>query len=136
METKNALIDNSGQQSLNEIKIDSYLTIFFFTVQDFLNWWYVKMPIWHLRRLVRLSVVVDDQFSISLLLKNFFLPWHRDYSVIGYIFGIIMKLLYLPIAMFIYFLCVSFYLAFLIFWLLLPIGSLVFIILSFFNSLT
>jgi hypothetical protein len=37
METKNALIDNSGQQSLNEIKIDSYLSIFFFTVQDILT---------------------------------------------------------------------------------------------------
>jgi len=118
MEAKNALIDNSGQQSLSEIKIDSYISIFFFTIQDFLNWWYVKMPIWHLRRLTRLSVVVDDQFSISLLLKNFFLPWHRDNSMIGYLFGIVMKLL------------------FFLFWLLLPIGSLVFIILSFFNSLT
>ncbi len=40
MEAKNALIDNSGQQSLSEIKIDSYISIFFFTIQDFLNWWY------------------------------------------------------------------------------------------------
>jgi hypothetical protein len=135
METKNTLIDNSGQQSLNEIKIDSYISIFFFTVQDFLNWWYVKMPIWHLRRLVRVSVVIDDQFSISLLLRNFFLPWHRDNSMIGYIFGIIMKLLYLPIAIFIYLLCITLYLVFFIFWLLLPVGTLVFIILSFFNSL-
>jgi hypothetical protein len=136
MEAKNALIDNSGQQSLSEIKIDSYISIFFFTIQDFLNWWYVKMPIWHLRRLTRLSVVIDDQFSISLLLKNFFLPWHRDNSMIGYLFGIIMKLLYLPIGIFIYLLCMGLYLLFFLFWLLLPIGSLVFIILSFFNSLT
>jgi len=136
MKAKNALIDNSGQQSLNEIEIDSYLSIFFFTVQDFLNWWYVRMPIWHLRRLVRLSVVIDDQFSISLLLKNFFLPWHRDNSMIGYLFGIIMKLLYLPIGIFIYLLCMTLYFLFFLFWLLLPIGSLVFIILSFFNSLT
>lgn len=132
MEAKNTLVDSSGQQSLNEIKIDSYLAIFLFTIQDFLRWWYVKMPIWHLRRLARLSVVVDDQFSISLLVKNFFLPWHRDYSVIGYIFGIVMKILFLPIGTSIYLLTMSIYLLIFLSWLLLPIGALVFVIISFF----
>jgi hypothetical protein len=132
MEAKNKLADSSGQQLLNEIKIDSYPSILFFTFQDFLRWWYIKMPVWHLRRFGRLSVVVDDQFSITLLLKNFFLPWHRDYSLIGYVFGILMKLLYLPIAISIYFLCISLYLILFLFWLVLPVGALVFIIISFF----
>ena len=132
MEAKNTLVDSSGQQLLNEIKIDSYLNIFLFTFQDFLRWWYIKMPIWHLRRLGRLSVVVDDQFSITLLLRHFFLPWHRDYSLIGYVFGILMKLLYLPVAIAIYLLCMTSYLIVFLFWLILPVGALVFVIISFF----
>jgi hypothetical protein len=130
MEAKNTLVDRSGQQLLNEIKVDSYSAIFAFSFQDFLRWWYIKMPIWHLRRLGRIIVVVDDLFSITLLLKNFFLPWHRDYSVVGYAFGIVMKLLYLPIAISIFLICVLTYLAILLSWLILPIGALVFVIIS------
>ena len=130
MKTKNTLVDSSGQQLLNQIKIDSYPAIAIYTFQDFLRWWYIKMPVWHLRRFARLSVVLDDQFSISLLLKNFFLPWHRDFSVIGIFFGILMKLLYLPIGISIYILCIMFYLFLFISWLILPIGSLVFVLIS------
>jgi hypothetical protein len=88
------------------------------------------MPVWHLKRFARLSVVLDDQFSISLLLKNFFLPWHRDFSVIGIFFGILMKLLYLPIGISIYTLGIFCYLLLFIIWLILPIGSLVFVLIS------
>jgi hypothetical protein len=132
MRTENTQIDASGQQMLNEIKIDSYSTIFFYTFQDFLRWWYIKMPTWHLKRLLRLSIVVDDQFSISLLIRHFFLPWHRDYSMIGYLFGILIKLLYLPIVISLYLLCVLAYILVFLIWLILPIGSLVFVIISLF----
>ena len=132
MQIKNTLADNSGQQLLNEIKIDSYSTIFVFTLQDFLRWWYIKMPIWHLRRFARLSIVIDDQFSISVLFRHFFLPWHRDFSVIGYVFGILMKILYLPIAIAVYMICMIFYFLLFVSWLILPIGSLVFVIISLF----
>lgn len=132
MEAKNTLANSSGQQLLNEIKIDSYLAIFLFTVQDFLRWWYIKMPIWHLKRIFRLSVVVDDQFSISLLIKNFFLPWHRDYSAMGYLFGIVMKILFLPIGISIYLIAMLTYLSVFFLWLIIPIGTVVFVIISFF----
>jgi hypothetical protein len=132
MKTENRLVDGSGQQLLNEIKIDSFTTILFFSFQDFLRWWYIKMPVWHLRRLVRLSIVFNDQLSISLLLKNFFLPWHRDYSVVGYAFGIVMKILYLPFAISFYLTGVLFCILVFFIWLILPIASLVFIVLSFF----
>ncbi len=132
MKTENKLIDNSGQQLLNEIKVDSFATIFFFSIQDFLRWWYIKMPVWHLRRLLRLSIVLDDQFSISLLIKHFFIPWHRDYSLIGYIFGIVMKILYLPLAILIYLVCIISYLLVFFIWLILPIGTLLFVIISLF----
>jgi hypothetical protein len=107
--------------------------ILVYSFQNFLRWWYVKMPIWHLKRLARLSVVVDDQFSISLLLSNFFIPWHRDYSLIGIFFGIVMKLLYLPIAITIYLISVSFYFSIIVIWLGLPIVTLTFILTSLFR---
>ena len=132
MKTENKLIDNSGQQLLNEIKVDSFATIFFFSIQDFLRWWYIKMAVWHLRRLLRLSIVLDDQFSISLLIKHFFIPWHRDYSLIGYIFGIVMKILYLPLAILIYLVCIISYILVFFIWLILPIGTLLFVIISLF----
>ena len=132
MKSENKLIDNSGQQLLNEIKVDSFATIFFFSIQDFLRWWYIKMPVWHLRRLLRLSIVIDDQFSISLLIKHFFIPWHRDYSLIGYLFGILMKILYLPLAIALYIISIISYILVFLIWLILPIASLLFIIISLF----
>jgi len=133
MEAKNAILDGSGQQLLNQNNIDSYLEIWIYSVQDFLKWWYVQMPLWHLRRLGRISVVVDDFLSITVLLKNFFLPWHRDYSFIGYFFGIIVKLLYLPIAIALYIIAVSIYIAWIIIWLALPIATSVFVLISVFR---
>lgn len=133
MEPKNVILNSSGQQLLNEVKIDSYWTIFVYSFQDFLRWWYVQMPLWHLRRLARVSVVVDDWLSISILLKNFFLPWHRDYSLTGFFFGILIKLLYLPIAITIYLIAMAIQIAILLSWFILPIGTIVFILISIFR---
>lgn len=130
MDTNKTVTDNTGQQLLAETKIDSYLMIAIYTVQDFLRWWYIKMPMWHLRKLKRLSVLINDQFSISILLKNFFLPWKRDASLIGYVFGILMKLLLLPISISVYIIFMLIYLTIILGWLVLPIGTLTFILIS------
>jgi hypothetical protein len=130
MEVKNSVSDNSGQQLLSGTKVDSYAAVLLYSVQDFLRWWYVKMPIWHLRQLNRLSIVVDDYLSLSILFKTFFIPWHRDYSFMGFLFGIVMRLLYIPIATAIYLLIVVFYLLVIIFWLILPVATITFIISS------
>lgn len=133
MESKNTILDRSGQQLLNESTIDSYMLIFAYSFQNFLRWWFVKMPIWHLKRFARLSIVIDDLFSISLLLTNFFLPWHRDYSMIGIFFGIVMKLLYLPIGISIYIIGMLGYLLLIVAWIVLPIATLTFILTSIFR---
>jgi len=130
MEVKNTVSDNSGQQLLTGTKVDSYAAILLYSFQDFLRWWYIKMPIWHLRELNRLAKVVDDQLSLSLLLKSFFTPWHRDYSAMGFLFGIMMRLLYLPIAITIFVLIVFLYLLFILFWIILPIATVTFILTS------
>jgi len=131
MESKNLIIDNSGQQLLNETKVNSYFEIFINFIRDFLNWWYIQMPIWHLRTLKRLVIVLDDNLSFSLLLKNFFLPWHRDKNILGYMVGIVSKLFYLPIALSIICIAIITYMIFIFFWILLPPSTLVFIIRSF-----
>jgi len=130
MEVKNTVSDNSGQQLLTGTKVDSYATIFLYSFQDFLRWWYVKMPIWHLRELNRIATVVDDQLSLSLLAKTFFVPWHRDYSAMGFLFGIIMRIVYLPIALAIFLVIFFAYLGFIVIWLILPVATLTFIITS------
>lgn len=130
MEVKNSVSDNSGQQLLSGTKVDSYAAVFLYSIQNFLRWWYIKMPIWHLRQLNRLSTVVDDNLSLSVLMKTFFIPWHRDYSLMGFLFGIIMRILYIPIATAIYVVIVISYLTVLLIWLVLPIATITFIISS------
>lgn len=124
--------NNPGSQLIRFEKTDSYFQILIFFIQDFLNWWYIKMPVRHLRILARLSVIVDDNLSISILFKNFFVPWHRDYSMIGYFFGFIIKILYLPIAFVIYITAMIFYIAIILIWLILPIATIVFTVTSIF----
>ncbi len=91
------------------------------------------MPIWHLRMLARISLIVDDNLSLSLLLKNFFLPWHRDFSVIGYFVGITIKAIYIPIALIAYVLVISIYLGIIVLWMLLPPATIFFIFRSILN---
>lgn len=129
----NILTSSGGQQILNESKVDSTLSIASFTIKDFLNWWYVRMSLWHLRMLGRVGVFTDDNLSISLLLKNFFVPWHRDYKIIGYVFGILIKVIYLPIALLGYIFVTFFYLILFLLWLLLPPATLYFIFRSIFS---
>lgn len=130
MTQKNILTSSGGQQILNESKVDSTLSIAIYSIKDFLMWWYIRMTLWHLRMLVRVSTLVDDNMSISLLIRNFFTPWHRDYTFIGFVFGILIKILYLPITLITYILFTTLYLLLIFVWLLLPPATLFFILRS------
>jgi hypothetical protein len=131
MESKNLTIDNSGQQLLNESKVNTYFEIFVDFLQDFLQWWYIQMPIWHLRALRRIIVVLDDNLSFSLLLTHFFVPWHRHKQIFGYLVGILAKLFFLPISFTIIAAVTITYILFIFFWILLPPSTIVFIFRSF-----
>lgn len=126
----------NGQQT-NPVFSDENLSDFtsipqllLFSIKDFAYWWYVQMPVWYVMSLRRIATVVDDQLSISLLLRTFLVPWHRDSSFPGYLIGILVRLLYLPIAISILLLCVSGYLAFILFWFLIPVTAVALIFLS------
>jgi len=127
MTQQNILTSNGGQQVLNEEKVDRIPAILFYSIKDFLTWWYIRMPIWHLKMLWRIMVVLDDNMTISLLIKNFFVPWHRDRSLIGYFFGIVIKIFYLPISISGFLLVSLIYLALTLIWIVLPPLTLLFI---------
>jgi len=129
MQQKNT-VDKSGQQYIQPVKTDSYFQILIFYIQDFLTWWYIKMPSRYLRTLGRIATILDDNLSISLLIKNFFVPWRRDRTIFGFIFGIVIKSLYLPIAISLFLLGISIYTIIILIWLILPIATIVFIIMS------
>ena len=127
MAQQNILTNSTDQQLLNESGVDNNIEIIGYSFKQFIRWWYAKMSMWHLKMLGRISVLLDDNLSITLLLKNFFLPWHRDFSFIGYVFGILIKILYLPIAISIYFLFCTLYIILILLWFLLPPVTLLFI---------
>lgn len=129
----NILTSSGGQKVLNESKVDNLFVIFTYTTKEFMYWWYVRMPLWHLRMLARISTFIDDNLSISLLLRNFFVPWHRDFTFIGFTFGILLKLIYLPIAVIAYILVCTVYFFILLLWLMLPPATVFFILRSIFS---
>jgi len=71
------------------------LNIDFF--RTFFAWWYGDVPIAILSLLKRLLLVINDNTSFSLVLFGYFRPWKNDYNIAGWIVGIFIKTLYLPI---------------------------------------
>ncbi len=103
-----------------------------FSIKDLLYWWYIQMPIFYLRKWKRVSIVISDQLSLSLLIKNFFVPWKRHKAAVGYFIGILTKSFYLPIAIIIYITVLSIYTLFIFSWLLTPIIAVFFTLISLF----
>jgi hypothetical protein len=113
------------EQELSEISSLPQITLY--TIRDFIFWWYVQMPYRIGQITIRLLTYVDDQFSFSLLISTFFSPWKRDYSPVGYFIGVIIRILYLPIALAIYILTLTLCIIALLFWVLLPVVTVFFI---------
>lgn len=90
-------------------------------VFSFVIWWYRHIPLWALRLFKRVAIVCDDTFSISLLITTFFVPWHRDYSITGRVVGIIVRIVYLPVVISITIALLILVIAFLLFWIALPL---------------
>ena len=81
------------------------------------------MPTWYMGFIRRMAVLLDDTFSISLLMKTFFVPFHRDRSWVGRGFGIAIRIVYIPLASFISLVILALLIAITVFWALLPIIS-------------
>ena len=98
--------------------------------KDFFYWWYIQMPIYYALTFRRINVVLKDKLSIQLLLKHFTTPWQRRYELPFIILGLIIKILYLPIAIVFYYLIMLFVIALFLLWLLLPMVSIFALILA------
>jgi hypothetical protein len=94
---------------------------FFSLIKNFSQWWFVNKLRNRLRAVKRVTFILNDRFSITLLMHNFFKPWRRDDSMLGYIMGIIVKSLYIPFAGFGFLIILFFSLFFVFFEMILPI---------------
>ncbi|HVX93073.1 MAG TPA: hypothetical protein VHA74_03095 [Candidatus Dojkabacteria bacterium] len=103
------------------------------TLKDFLKWWYIKIPVQLILRLRRILTIIDDSFSISQLILTFFVPWHRDYSFVGYFIGIMARIIILIPGLITFILTFIIYLLIIIAWLLIPIVCITLTVISPFN---
>lgn len=110
-----------------EPSLSKLISMFF---SDFFDWWYIKMPLLLSKYASRVFEVVVDQTSVFLLMKTFFVPWHRDTKPVGYFMGIVMRILYIPIGLIM--VSLSFVLAYgsVIAWLIIPLLAVVMLILT------
>ncbi|KKR06203.1 MAG: hypothetical protein UT34_C0001G0243 [candidate division WS6 bacterium GW2011_GWF2_39_15] len=100
------------------------------TIQDFLNWWYIKQPVAILKHYIRLIDIIDDRFSTSFLLRTFFVPWHRDNQPVGYLVGVIARLFFIPLGLTLIALTTTGYFSLLLFWIVIPWTALVMFLIS------
>ncbi|MCK9369066.1 hypothetical protein M0R04_03835 [Candidatus Dojkabacteria bacterium] len=112
-------IDTNSLFYEDDVKF-SILNSFLAWVKSFFLWWYVSMPVWYILSLKKILIILDDRFSVTLLFKNFFLPWHKKRDILGYILGVFMKIIFLPIGTSLLFFTSVIYTTYIIFWLLLP----------------
>ena len=105
-----------------------------FSIKDLLYWWYIQMPIFYIQKLSRVSTVVSDQLSLSILIRHFFLPWKRHRAAVGYFIGITTKLLYLPIAISIYLASMLTFLGLILLWVFIPLMAVFFTLISLFSK--
>ena len=99
-------------------------------IKDFFYWWYIQMPFYYLLTIRRTSVVLLDKLSIKILYLHFFTPLQRKYTPLNMALGILVKLIYLPIATSIYLTLLTLLVLLFISWLILPFMTTTFLVLS------
>lgn len=92
----------------------------------FLRWWYgralysvVLIALYHV-------AVMEDRFSLLLMLRQIFLlqPLHQDYSAIGRVIGVVIRLLWSVVGGAVIFLVIVFALLEIALWIALPLALL------------
>ena len=66
-------------------------------IRSFFAWWYGDVPIAMFSILRRTLTVINDITSFGVILKGFFRPWKNDYNIAGWLVGIVIKMIYIPI---------------------------------------
>lgn len=85
----------------------SYIGQLFDFIRNFFAWWYGDIPLSLLSFLKRVLVILDDTTSFSIILKGFFKPWKNDYNIAGWLVGMSIKAVYLPIILVLFLLTIG-----------------------------
>lgn len=128
-----ALITNRKNDLFSPKEITDSITPYQFvvtTINDFINWWYLKQPVEFIKQYIRLVDIVDDQMSTSFLIRTFFIPWHRDKQLVGYLVGIIARLIFIPVGLILVAVVTTGYISLLIFWISIPVLSVIMLLIS------
>lgn len=102
---------------------------------DFFKWWYLTVPVLFVLSLRRTLTVIDDKLSVSFLIQNFLVPWHKEETFVGYLLGFVSKILVIPLGVILLILVFCIYILFLIFWVILPVSTISAILISPFISI-
>ncbi len=119
--------DIFNSETNSEISISTFIKESF---TDFISWWYVVMPVRIILSMRRVLTIIDDRFSISYIFKTAHIPWHRDYNFVGYLIGFFARLFVLIPGVIIFLLVLFVYIIYFIFWILIPITSVVLTLIS------
>lgn len=82
---------------LREPNFIDYIGAFIDSFRSFFGWWYGDLPLTILALLKRTLIILNDTTSFSIVLFGLFSPWKNDYNIAGWLVGLTIKLIYLPI---------------------------------------
>ena len=81
--------------------IFDYIGLHLSFVQDFVLWWYVDIPSYLLGIFKRVNIVLLDSTSLPIIVKGYLKPWRNDYNIAGWVVGMFLKTVYIPVATFV-----------------------------------
>jgi hypothetical protein len=90
----------SQRRSTNFI---DYILLHIDFIQDFFAWWYIDIPTYFWRFILRVNSVLLDTTSLPIIIRGFFRPFKNDYNIAGWFVGFILKCIYIPAALFMMF---------------------------------
>lgn len=66
--------------------------------RSFFGWWYGDIPLALFALLRRVFQVFNDTTSFGVILRGYFRPWKNDYNIAGWLVGMVIKTIYLPLS--------------------------------------
>lgn len=67
-------------------------------IRSFFGWWYGDIPLALFALLRRVFQVFNDTTSFGVILRGYFRPWKNDYNIAGWLVGMVIKTIYLPLS--------------------------------------
>lgn len=107
---------------------------FVYRVLEFLRHWYIKSMRMYSDFVLNKLEDIDKHFAFVITVKHIFHPLYGDYSIIGYVFGFLFRLLRLLIGAAVYVAVFVIAIFFYIIWLAAPIYILYQVVVPLFTS--